>query len=303
MLALFVIGCNGGGGREVNIVENPFIGGSQGLTIAFQDFRSEVFDGGLDPFDVIVKVENEGESLISKDNVQVTLSGINPSEFGKSQADLTKLAPDDVIEERKDPSGNIVPGPPVFVEFPEFNYRSALTGATAQFTLRADVCYLYRTKAVSKLCVRENLLTPTAGGICELNEQKTIHNSGAPVHVQNLKQTTRSKDKIGFTFEIANVGNGDIFERNSHCDRDDRRKEDRVYVKVHTGMSGLACTGLNPTQTGAEGWTTLYNNRKIISCSQSVTNKADFEQLTNIEVIYDYEQRTQTTITVKSSGE
>lgn len=303
-LAILLMGCEPGQEeKSINIGSNPFAGGTKGIDISFQDFRSTVFDGGLDPFDIIVRLENEGETLVPKDKIRVTLTGINPTEFGKSETDLTKRAPDDIVEKRKDSQGNILPGPPTFVEFTELNHRKKLTGASAEFTIRADACYLYRTKAVSKLCIREDILTPEAGGICEINEDKTVFNSGAPVHIQNLKESTRSKDKIGFTFEIANVGTGDIFERNSNCDREDRRKEDKVYLIIDTGMSGLQCTGLNPTATGAEGWATLYGGRKIISCSQYVANKANYEQLMNVELIYDYEQDIQDTITVKSAGE
>ncbi len=304
LIALLIAGCGQSADKKtVTIQSNPFIGGTEGLSLGFQDFRAEVFDGGLDPFDIIIKLENKGESLVTKDNVRVTLTGINPTEFSRGEADLTRRAPDDATENRKDSAGNIMPGPPIFVEFTDFNHRKTLTGARADFTIRADACYLYKTKAVSKLCIRKDLLTPEAGGICEINAAKTTYNSGAPVQIQNMQETTRSKDKIGFTFDIANVGTGDLFERNSNCDREDRRKEEKVYLVIDTGLSGLQCTGLNPTGTGAEGWATLYNGRKIISCSQTIAQRADYEQLMNIEIIYDYEQSIQNTITVKSAGE
>lgn len=304
-LAVLMIGCAQGGGdaSTVNIGSNPFQGGTQGLVMGFQDFRAEVFDGGLDPFDIIVRLENEGETLVPKNKVRVTLSGINPSEFSRSEADLTSTAPDDVIEKRKQSDGSIIDSPPSFVEFTEFNHRKTLTGSTAQFTIRADACYEYKTRAVTKLCVRKDLLTPQEGGICEVNANKQTFNSGSPVHIQNFKESTRSKEKVGFTFEVVNVGTGDVFERNANCDREDRRKENRVYLKIDTGLSGLQCTGLSPTATGAEGWATLYSDRKIISCSQFISNMADYEQLVNIEATYDYEQSIQNTLTVKTAGE
>lgn len=300
-LLVLLVAC-GDAKKQVAIDTNPFLGGSQGLAISFQDLRSEVFDGGSDPFDVIVKLENKGESLVKAENVKVKLSGINPSDFAKSENDLNLNAPDDVVEMRKDPSGSVLPGPQTFVDFTGLNYKKALAGAQAQFSLRADVCYLYRTKAVSKLCVRDNLLTPAPGGICEINADKTVFNSGAPVQVSNVRESTRSKDKVGLSFEITNVGGGNVFERNSMCNRDDRQKENHVYVVVSTGMSGLSCTGLENTATGAEGFVTLYSGSKIVSCTQEVSSRSDFEQLTNIEVIYDYEERTQSSFVVKSSG-
>ncbi len=301
MLALLIVACKGGAKTQVSI-ETPFIGGTQGLALGFQDFRSEVFDSGSDPFDVVVKLENKGETLVKSENVKVSISGINPAEFGKSDVDLTLNAPDDVIENRKQAQG-ILPGPPVFVEFIGLNHKSPISGSSAQFTIRADLCYLYRTKAVSKLCVRENILTPTAGGICEINQDKPVSNSGAPVQISSFKESARAKDKIGFTFEIKNSGQGIVFERNSFCDRSERKKESRVYVIVSSGLEGLGCTGFDNTAVGSEGFVTLYGGSKIVSCTQSVSSRSDFEQLVNMEVIYDYEQTTQTTLAVKSSGE
>ncbi len=302
MMLLLIIACKPGAKKSVSI-ESPFVGGTQGLLLSFQDFRKEVFDGGNDPFDVIVKLENKGETLVPAQNVKVKISGINPPEFSKSDEGLVLNAPDDVIETRKDPQGNVLPGPQVFVEFTGLNHKSLIAGATAQFTVRADVCYLYRTKAVSKLCVRENLLTPRAGGICELNENKPLYNSGAPVQIADFKESTRAKDKIGLTFEVKNSGSGDVFERNSVCDLSQRKFESRVYVIVKTDLPGLQCTGLESTSNGAEGFVTLYGGSKIVSCAQSISSRSDFEQLVSVEAIYDYAQSIQDTVVVKATGE
>lgn len=303
MMVLLLVACQQGGEEKVIAASNPFIGGTQGLVFDFQDFREEVFDGASDPFDIVVRVENKGEAFVDKRDVQVEISGFNPREFGKVANDLVSEAPDDIIETRKDPQGGVIPGPRVFVEFTGLNYGDFITGSTAQFPVRADVCYLYRTRGVSKLCIRENLLTPRAGGICEINENKQVFNSGAPVQIRNFKENTRSSDKVGFTFEIVNVGQGDVFERNSKCDREVRKKENRAYVIVATNLEGLQCTGLETTSNGAEGFVTLFGGSKIVSCSQRVSTRSDFEQLVNIEVIYDYEERTQTLLTVRSSGQ
>lgn len=302
-LALFITACSTEEPAQQINLQDPFIGGTDGLLISFQDLRQEIFDSGRDPFDVVVKLENKGESIVRKQDVRVKLSGINPSEFDKTEPQLSSNAPDDIIETRKEPSGNILPGPPVFAEFTGLNHKSPILGASNQFIIRADACYLYRTKGVSKICVRENLLSPQPGGICEVNADKPAANSGAPVQFANFKETTRAKDKIGFTFELNNANNGKIYERNTACDTSKRQNENRVYILVATGLQGLQCTGLETTERGAEGFVTLYGGNKIVSCTQTVSSKTDFEQLVNLEAVYDYEQSTQTTITVKSSGE
>jgi hypothetical protein len=300
-LFIFLIGCKKDG--EAIDITSPFIGGTTGLVAEFVEFRSEVFDGGRDPFDVVVKLENKGEAFVSKDNVRVKISGVNPAEFSKLEEDLIKSPEDDLLEMRKEPTGDVIPSPAVFAEFVALNHFTPIAGATATFPVRADLCYQYRTQAVSKLCIRENLLNPEAGGICEITEDKPVFNSGAPIQISNVRETTRARDKIGFSFEISNVGTGDVFEKGSVCDRSTRAKENRVFVTVNTNMPGISCTGLTTVGTRAEGFATLFDGKKIITCSQGVSTRIDFEQLFAIEAVYDYEEFQQTTLTVKSSGE
>ena len=307
LIAILVLltACAGGGkkGQTVDLSASPFIGGTTGIGADFADFRKEVFDGGRDPFDVVVKLENKGEHTVPATMVHVKISGVNPAEFGKLEEDLIKSPPDELIETRLDAQGNVLPTTPVFVEFTDLNHFSPIAGAQVTYPLRADVCYTYQTEAVSKVCVRENILAPEPEGLCEINADKPVFNSGAPVQVGIVKESARAKDKIGFSFEIANAGAGQIFERGSRCDKSSRAKENRAYVIVDTGMPGLQCTGLSTTGTKAEGFTTLFDGKKIVTCTQTVSSRTDFEQQIDIEVVYDYEEYKQTEIVVKSSGE
>jgi hypothetical protein len=302
-LLVMITACTGGKTGETVDLGTPFVGGTAGIIADFVDFRTDVFDGGRDPFDIVVKIENRGEAAVDPGRVRVKLSGINPAEFGKLEENL-KLSPtDELFAVTKDPQGNVLPGGQSTVEFVGLNHFSPIAGSQVSLPLRADVCYTYSTQAVSKLCVRENLLAPEAGGICEINEDKQVVNSGAPVQMGAVKETARGKDKISFSFEVSNVGTGDLFERGSVCDRSTRAKENRAYVIVDTGIAGIQCTGLSTTGTKAEGFVTLYDKKKTVTCTQTITSNTDFEQQISIEAIYDYEEFKQTTITVKSSGE
>lgn len=298
---IFLIGC-AGNGEKVEIV-SPFIGGTSGVSAEFVDLRDSVFDGGRDPFDIVVKLQNMGETEIEQENIKIKISGINPAEFNKLEEELTANPQDDLTPRMKDSQGNIIPGAPVFVEFRELNHITPITGGQAELPLRADICYLYKTKAVSKICVRENILNPAPEGICEISETKPIFNSGAPVQFANFKESARSKDKIGFSFEIRNAGTGNVYAKNTFCDTTERKNKDAVYVKVDTNLPGLSCTGLDSKGRSAEGYATLFNGNKIITCTQTVATRTDFEQIVTLEAEYDYEEFKQTTITVKSSGE
>jgi hypothetical protein len=302
-LLVMLTACTGGKTGETVDLGTPFVGGTAGISADFVDFRKDVFDGGGDPFDVVVKIENKGEATVKPERVRVKISGINPAEFHKMEADLMKTSPDELFKVTRDPQGNIIPGAQTAVEFTGLNHFSPIAGAQVTLPLRADVCYTYTTEAVSKICVRENILAPEAGGICEINEDKPVVNSGAPIQIGLVKETARGKDKVSFSFEVSNAGTGQVFERGSVCDRSTRAKENKVYLLVETGMPGLQCTGLETTGTKAEGFTTLYDGKKIVTCTQTVTSKTDYEQQISIQAVYDYEEFKQTQITVKSSGE
>ncbi|PIN75222.1 hypothetical protein COV18_03470 [Candidatus Woesearchaeota archaeon CG10_big_fil_rev_8_21_14_0_10_37_12] len=302
IMVLFLLACEGQDG-DVTTVSNPFVGGSQGIIMNFQDFRSEVFDGGTDPFSVVVRLENKGETLVEKSRVKVRLSGFNPAQFGRTEAQLL-ISPvlDDVLETRKEPSGNIIPGPPVFVEFSGLNHASRIAGAVAEFPLRAELCYAYASRAVSKLCIRENVLS-TRQSLCEVTESKSVFNSGSPVQVRNFQEASRGRNKVGFSFDVVNVGDGSLYQVGSGCDTSSRAFENKARVRVVTSLPGLQCTGLSQTTEGVEGEVTLYNGQKTITCSQDVNTGTDFEQIVGVEVGYDYNQITQTTLRVQNSGE
>lgn len=301
IILIFLIGCTGGG-EQIEIT-SPFIGGTTGVVASFVDLRTEVFDGGRDPFDIVISLENKGEAKVAKENVRVKLSGINPAEFGKLEEELTAMPNDDLAKTMKDAQENILPGPPVFIEFRELNHITPITGGQIDLPLRANLCYLYNTKAVSKICVRENILNPAAGGICEISETKPLFNSGGPIQFANFKESARARDKIGFSFEVINSGNGDVYGKGTMCDTTERKNKDSVYVKVDTNLPGLSCTGLDTSGRIAEGYITLFDGKKIVTCTQSIITTTDFEQLVILEAEYDYEEYMQTTITVKSSGE
>ena len=299
-LSILLIGCKPT--EEAVDLTSPFLGGNQGVQAEFVEFRSEVFDNGIDPFDVVIKLENKGEYLIPKENIRVKISGINPTEFDKAEAALISGAPDDLLENKKLATGEVLPSPPVFVEFLGLNYLPAIAGATVSFPLRAEYCYNYGTRALSKICIRRNLLSPRAGGICEITGPKPLFNSGGPIQITGFQESTRAQDKVGFSFDLVNSGSGQLFEFNSICSRETRATENKVWVKVNTNIPGLRCTGLEPTATGAEGFVTLFGGTKKVSCTQPITTTTDFEQIVSIETLYDYEQYIDTQLLVKSAG-
>lgn len=300
LLILGLTGCDKKEETTETTIENPFIGGVNGLEANFENLRADVRDQGQDPFDIILKLENNGEQNIEVNKVKVTLSGINPTEFSITQSDLTKRTTEESISRKKTTEGDITPSAPAFIEYTGINYKGKITGTQMIFPLKADICYNYKTNAVGKLCVRSNALT-SEEGVCTVTGEKTIYSSGSPVQIANLKENARAKNKVGFTFEIINAGDGSLYKTGENCDQSKRENENKVHVKVESNLAGLNCVGLTNTGTGiTEGYVTMYAGTKIISCSQE-TPVNDFEQVIKITAEYDYEISKTESIIVKSS--
>lgn len=273
---------------------STFLGGSQGLTLQFVQLRSEVFDGGNDPFDVVVRLENKGEWVVSAAKAKVRLAGINPSEFGKNPEDFALSPPDDLPAVTRESRST-----PLDVEFRNLNYLAQVSGAALPpFPLVATACYSYGTEAVSRLCVRKDLLKDDIG-LCTVEEPKTTADSGAPVHVVNFQEQRRGKDRVAFIFDVRHVGAGAVYELGSQCAS--RPMQNKVRVKVDTRIPGLSCSFA--TGSGTEGTVNLVDGVKTVTCTQPIQNLGDYEQPVNIELEYDYEDSITGQLTVKHAGE
>jgi len=295
-LLVFAFGCNQ---EAPTSKESPFIGGTTGLLISYEKDAppTEVYDGGDFPFDVVVKLKNDGEYTISKDNVEVNIVGIDPEEFGLSDSDFVKHPNEDLQRTYKDSEGNKIEGIPTYVTFSGLNHHKELIGNT-QYTIRADVCYNYVTNANSMLCIKKGQIDKD-GDVCKVNEEKAVFNSGSPIQITSFTEIPRGKNKFNFQFTIKPKGNGAIYKKDSNC-KQTRTEENKILVTVDIpGMSGLSCTGLDGGATS--GYITLYSGERIITCTLETESERDFEKPVNIRLEYDYKESVLKGILVKHS--
>lgn len=280
-------------------VRDPFIGGTTGLVVDFVEGapQSEVYDGGDFEFEVTLMIENEGESEVKKENAVVRVKGIRPEEFSVTSSDLTQNPEDDILPKRKDPEGSIIESDPIYVTFEGLNHKEKLTGNTP-FTLLAEVCYDYTTKANVMLCVRDDLLDTTNEGICTVSEIKGVANSGAPVHVENFRESARSKTKVGFSFEVQHRGTGDVYMKEVECDPTSMKYEDEVWVDVKTEISGTSCSGLSDGDD-TSGYVKIHSGKAVVTCTQEISEPRDYESPVVIELTYGYQEEKTTEIVVK----
>jgi len=300
-LLLFATGCPGPE-EPTTTIGKAFVGGSQGLEITFLTGLppSDVFDTD-NPFQVGLKIENKGEfSIDNKNDIQITITGINPEDFGVTSAQLSDASPDPLQGRRLDGAGNVIQGDFTTVEFPEMQYVNTISGSIP-FTIRANVCYEYGTKAQGKLCIAEDLRGITGEpSICDPNRVIPAENSGAPIQITNFRQNVAGPNKVDFFFTIRKTSGvtDSLFKKGSSCDPL-LANRDVVWVDVsETGLGTLTCSGLREGTT-TTGFVTLFNNEREIRCSQVVDDPADLEKVIDIELTYAYKEFIDRTLNVK----
>lgn len=274
-----------------------FIGGTDAINFDFLEGSppSEVFDGGAYPFEVALNLENKGEFDVAKNDIEIRLLGFYAPDF--NSPNITKNPDEDLDSAFIDSEGNKMPGTVTYVTFPGFNYKGNLTAGENKFTVRADVCYKYGTKAQANLCVLEDL-TELNEKVCKVNEKKTVESSSAPIKIENLDENVAGSEKITFSFEIVHRGTGAISTSGSKCN-DDVGYENKVYVTVDSGLSGLTCSGFEGG-TATTGYITLYGGKRLIRCTQDTTGlTGDFEKKLNVNLLYDYKEHKDIGILVK----
>ena len=247
---------------------------------------------------------------LKKDQVKIDLIGFLPEDFSVSQGELTDKRPeDDPTPRKRDSEGNIIESIETFITFPSpdsfFNFKRSVTGNTV-FVFRADVCYKYQTKALSKICVLRDLINIDNREICKPNEPKTIFSSGSPLTVSSFRETVAGQDKISFSFDVSHTGKGDIFKEGDSsspaagCPRDPREareKENKVLITVSTGLPNLRCVGLSGATSG---FITLVNEKRTITCTQELDRgRNDFETNVEITLDYNYQDSAQQDVLVK----
>lgn len=311
LMLLFAFGC-GQTDQQSGPVGSKFVGGTQGLDISFAP--GSIPDKILDkeqPFAVSVVLKNIGDHTIDNGaDATVTLTGIDPTDFGVSAGDMVQDSPNSIRGAQKDMEGNVVQGETVSLDFPEsganFVHQKEIAGSVT-YNVRADVCYKYGTVANTKLCVLEDILGTqgSEGKLCKVNEDKPVDNSGAPVQVTMFRESVSSANKVAFVIKVQHVGAGKVHEAGSECSNEFQQK-DKVHVKIDTGLTdGLQCSGLqNGAESGSvyEGDAQLLNGEREVRCTQTVNNPVDLEKLVVIELTYDYNQYISKALEVQHVG-
>lgn len=288
-----------------------FLGGEEGVVPLFIEGSppATARAGGDDPFSVVVRLENKGEAEVVKDKVLVSLTGFDPFEFGTTPEALLKHPDEDLTANKLDPDTKTkIPSSPVEVAF-DLNYVNPIQGANHEFPIDANVCYSYTTLANAELCIKKKLTDTTDTKVCEVIGPKTGSHSGGPVYATEFSEASAGKSSVRFTFKVKQTSTttGTVYKLDSQCNQN-RSDEDKVWVKVSSGIPGLSCPGLTDQQTDtsiASGTIKLIEGVKDLSCTQTLTSQylRDQVKIVNIELKYDYFDYATTTVNVVQTPE
>ncbi len=317
------------GGEQGGIpTETPFLGGTNGLVVGFvrEAPPAAITDDGKFPFGIALQMENVGEADVPFGGGYAEIVGINPVDFGlPTQAYLRSpiLKEGKLNGAKKNFDGTVIPGMQNVIEFPfdpsetikMLSYEPDLHGNT-NVNVRAHLCYDYRTKTSTKICVKKNLLEiEEKPPVCLVSEPKNPHNSGAPIHITSLTESPIGSDKIQLTFTVSHVGDptDSFFAVGTDCE-DTVTNPQRyvVFVNVTSDVNGAFadCGGLEDPGQGAitgpngerhGGFVRLYRAQpRTITCTVDLANiQSDFEELFEVDLQYRYMQSIETPMLIR----
>ncbi len=312
VLLLVIAGCKSDGGSGASLT-SAFVGGTTAMKISFlpNSPPAEVTDKLVNqqgfPFKATVTVENVGEYNVQAQGMLVSMSGFFPSDFSITNPENIRQFYPAAGEFRgvsKDPDGNKITGDIAQISFPasgDFMYSKELPG-NQEFPFRAEICYPYQTKVVSQVCLMKDF-TGRDQPICNPTGSRQVSNSGAPIHITSVSQSTGGKDKLILSFTVKKVGQSELFL--SGC-ADDFSNKDRVTVDINTGLQGagssLRCLGLlNGREIGAtaySGAVLLNEGTASFTCIQTLGTSDRVDSLKTFELSLTYSARDSVTTNV-----
>jgi len=274
-----------------------FVGGSQGLVMAFLQNQppSQVFQDN--PFNVAVQIENKGETDVSKENIKISVEGINPASFDDPSTELNITSD---LTGVKYTAGTIIQGGKAFESFSdEFTYTAPIPSGSLAFNLRGKMCYKYATSGISKICLGRNIFTQTTGTqSCQPSGTKTVESSAAPIKISSVEQAPSG---TGFTFiiKLANVGGGEVYDRGqlSKCDSGSLSFSDidKVYVE-EVSIGGVAIASCSDKIV-------RIDTPIICTVGQDlIAEGGAYEDFLQLSLKYGYSQTVPLALTVSSIG-
>ncbi|MDP3917313.1 MAG: hypothetical protein Q8Q42_03430 [Nanoarchaeota archaeon] len=301
LLALFLAGCQND--NKEKTPEGPYVGGTQGLLFAFEEGEppAAVLDNDQQEFFITLVVRNLGEYTVPEGKAIASISGIDSKAFSmsslntKNDVDITGIAKDQSF---------IIEGGEELLQFEQASYTNDV-GADFGLTMRADLCYKYKTEALTHLCLKENVVKKEIEDVCDTTNSNLPHfNSGAPVQISNVRQNTVGSGKVQVAFTVENVGNGIVYlpESFTNACTGEKGMMDMVKISLENPQNNFkpSCSALGKSDSGN---VRLVNRKKEITCTidTSGLQKVSYQDLLLINVDYMYREAVTTNLNVENA--
>ncbi len=272
-----------------------FVGGSEGLSVYFKAGSppNEIFETA--EFPIILNIENKGETDITQDKpATIYIEGIDVSETGFDIVDINDApitdAPNKIYKLKGiEKIGNqIIPGEKTELIFKSKGFKGSLSGDYKP-TIIGRICYPYETKAITRACVKQNLLNQGFKNKCEVTGVKETYVSGAPIQITHVEQIPLSKTKYGFFIQLENQGSGTPYLPGTDCSGDNN------IIKI----KDIELEGKKGSCTIDE----LYfeDNKAKVLCEVDLTQEVtEYKGFLKINLEYEYSQSTSREFTVLS---
>jgi len=287
VFVLLIAGC-----EEEVIVEGPFVGGSNGLTINFGEAApiSEFSSSAQVPVKVVLK--NNGEYDLAANSAEVALYGLAMQDYSLS-ADYKQVS-NPISGIKKD---FVDVGSEMLVDMGILKYQGQVSNYIEP-TLLAKVCYPYRTQASVSACASSRQIVESGGEIvCNVGEEKinTQRVSSSPIQITSFKEELEGIDKVKFKIAIENKGIGDVYSDDLVCSESDVpliRAEKQEKVKFKVLPEDVTCVAYDGTQVN-EGYAKLDQGKKTLTCTMPVENNgASYKREITVYLDFKYTQST-----------
>jgi len=277
------------GKTQTKTTGGTFISGTDGVKISFKDTMVSEFQQS-DSVPVNVILQNKGENDLIAGEAKVKLFGVDLANFGLSSAKSYK----GTTGALKGISSINPEGSEQEVNFGNMKYAQQVVGSDISYTLRAKVCYPYKTNALSGVCMTSKEFEKVETGICSLSGEKITKGdvSSAPVQITSITEETRGSEQVKFNIKIENKGDGNIYSITSNCDELDKDSIKALDKKNKVSYEVLAPTNVKcGSAEASKGEITLVAGDKgassyTLTCWKTVDDI--YEDKLNIRISYIY---------------
>jgi hypothetical protein len=197
-----------------------FLGGEEGLDVSFvgNNPPARVFQNRN--FNVLLRLENHGEQNIDAEAVRVLLS--NSATFGYKDVPVKNNS--ESLTKRLSTETGFIPGGIEYVSFYDLYYSgSTMLTEDSPVSIAVDVCYPYKTIAVSDVCISREA---AESDICDPLGEPRVDSTSGPLEVTKVNQLYNGRVSfaeynndvsIGVRIEFDIIGDGDLYGIQTDC--------------------------------------------------------------------------------------